>query len=116
MPASSGELRALARDLRALSVDARRRAGTAVIKAVADTKRDAKILAPVDTGTLRASITGTTTRNVAGAVGEVGPTVDYGIYVELGTSRAPGQPFLGPAFDRNAPLFEQALRGIGELQ
>jgi HK97 gp10 family phage protein len=116
MPRGSSEIRALSRDLRALGPEARKRAGDAVVKAVADTKRDAKILAPVDTGALRASITGTTTRNVRGAVGEVGPTVEYGIYVELGTSTQPGQPYLGPAFDRNEPLFEQALRGIGELQ
>jgi HK97 gp10 family phage protein len=116
MPANSSEIRALTRDLRALAPEARRRAGTAVIKAVADTKREAQLRAPVDTGALRASMSGTTTRTVAGAVGEVGPTVDYGIYVELGTSRAPGQPFLGPAFDVVEPRFMQALQGIGELQ
>jgi len=111
----SSEIRALSRDLRALGPAARKRAGDAVVKAVADTKRDAQILAPVDTGALRSSITGTTTRTIDGAVGEVGPTVEYGIYVELGTSTQPGQPFLGPAFDRNETPFRLALIGIGEL-
>lgn len=31
-----------------------------------------------------------------------GPTVDYAVYQELGTSRHPARPFLGPARDRVA--------------
>lgn len=115
MPADTSQIRALSASIRATQATAPKRAGDAVIKAVADTKRDAQALAPVDTGALRSSMSGTTVRNVTGAVGEVGPTVDYGLFVELGTSRAPGQPFLGPAFDRNEPSFLAALATLGDL-
>lgn len=57
----------------------------------------AKRLCPVDTGRLRASITHALERDAQGLVGVVGTDVDYAPYVELGTSRAPAQPFLRPA-------------------
>ena len=66
----------------------------------------AKIKCPVDTGALRSSII---VRTYEGAGGEelpapadgatayVGPTMGYGIYVELGTKRSRAQPYLVPA-------------------
>ncbi|MDP9820386.1 HK97-gp10 family putative phage morphogenesis protein [Nocardioides massiliensis] len=87
------------------------KAAAAFRKTVRDIEADAKVLAPVDTGALRGSISSTTTGD--GRYGhteaEIGPTVDYGIYVEWGTSVQPGQPYLGPAFDRRAPTFTEAL-------
>lgn len=80
-------------------------------KTAADITRDAKTLAPVDTGNLRASI-GSTIRG-DGRMGvvraEIGPTASYGIYVEMGTSRMAAQPFLRPATDRNLPGWRAAL-------
>lgn len=88
----------------------------AVIKKTAfDIERDAKDLAPVDTGVLKGSITSTITGD--GRFGkieaEVGPTAEYGIYQELGTSRMPAQAFLGPAFDRRIPGMLTALAAVG---
>jgi HK97 gp10 family phage protein len=60
-------------------------------------ERGAKRLCPVDTGRLRASITHSLERDSQGLVAKVGTNVDYAGYVELGTSRAPAQPFLRPA-------------------
>lgn len=57
----------------------------------------AKRLCPVDTGRLRASITHAIDRDSRGLVGVVGTDVDYAPYVELGTSKAPAQPYLRPA-------------------
>lgn len=57
----------------------------------------AKRLCPVDTGRLRASITHAVERDAVGLVGVVGTDVDYGVYVEIGTSRAGAQPYLRPA-------------------
>lgn len=72
---------------------------------------DSKALAPVDTGTLESSISTTITGD--GRHGqmsaEIGPTVDYGIYQEHGTSTQPGTPYMGPAYDRNIGGFTAAL-------
>jgi len=78
----------------------------------------AKIKCPVDTGALRSSIMVRTYESygglveaigrsgvrrgelpapVDGATAYVGPTMEYGIYVELGTSRRRAQPYLVPA-------------------
>lgn len=79
-------------------------------------ERSAKANAPVDTGALRNSIsTSFAGDGRSGAMAaEIGPTVDYGIYVEFGTSRMAGQPFMGPAYDANVPQLEAALGGIAE--
>lgn len=85
-----------------------KQAGDAVRLATLGTERDAKILAPVDTGNLRNSITST----IRGLSGAVGPSAHYGRYVEEGTSRMGPQPYMGPATDRNAALFVQAMDKI----
>lgn len=80
-------------------------------KTVRDIEADAKVLAPVDTGALKNSISSTVTGDgrFGNVEAEIGPTVDYGIYQEYGTSTQPGKAFMGPAFDRRAPLFTDAL-------
>jgi HK97 gp10 family phage protein len=56
----------------------------------------AKALAPVDTGALRASIH----TEAAGALSQrVADGVEYGYFVELGTSRMSAQPFMTPAVE-----------------
>ena len=90
------------------------RAALATRKAAANIDRDAKTLAPVDTGNLRASIGTTFTGDGRAGVmrAEIGPTAHYGIYVELGTSRMAAQPFLAPATDRHVPGWQAALEQI----
>lgn len=72
---------------------------------------DAQALAPVDTGTLRGSISTTITGD--GRFGlmsaEIGPTVDYAVFQEYGTSTQSGTPFMGPAFDRRVDGYAAAL-------
>lgn len=91
-------------------------AGAAMVtrKAGANITRDAKRLAPVDTGNLRASIGMETTGD--GRTGSmrvaVGPTASYGSYVETGTSRMAAQPYLRPATDRHMPGWMAALEKI----
>ncbi len=47
------------------------------------------------TGTLRRSIT----HEVVGDVGRVGTNVEYGIFIELGTSKMSASPYLRPALE-----------------
>lgn len=85
-------------------------------KTVHDIQADAQALAPVDTGALRNSVTSTITGDGrSGAmVAEIGPTVDYGVHQEYGTSTQPGTPFMGPAFDRRVPGYAEALAILAE--
>lgn len=69
----------------------------------------AKGNAPVDTGTLRNSIT---VENSGTARRKIGPTVDYGVFVELGTKNDRPQPYLKPAFDAVAPRLIDELKRI----
>jgi HK97 gp10 family phage protein len=92
------------------------RAAAALRKTAYDIEADAKALAPVDTGNLRSSIETRVSGDgrSASMTAEVSANAGYSAYVEFGTSTSPGQPFMGPAFDRRAPLFDQALGKIAE--
>lgn len=112
----TSEMAAYSAKLRRASGTVGAQASAALRKTAFDIEADAKILAPVDTGTLMNSIS----TSFAGdgrngtMTAEIGPTVDYAIYVHEGTSRMPGRPFLTDAFDRRVPGFEAALGQIGE--
>jgi HK97 gp10 family phage protein len=56
----------------------------------------AKLLAPVDTGRLRASID----RRIEGRTAYVGTNLDYAPYVEYGTRYMRAQPYFEPALER----------------
>jgi HK97 gp10 family phage protein len=77
----------------------------AVTKAALIVEAEAKKLAPVDTGRLRASITHDVRENVLGEIhGRVGTNVDYAIHVEFGSGANYAQnrqPFLNPALSKN---------------
>lgn len=112
----TSEVHALASDMIAAADRAPARVGRAVATCGFRTVAYAQLGAPVDTGTLKSSIG----VDVDGLEFEAGPTVEYGAYVELGTSGPypirnpwgwgddvvvmhPGnapQPYLGPGFDR----------------
>ena len=78
-------------------------------KTAADISADAKSYVPVDTGNLKNSI-GYDTFNTGGEAGaEIGPTANYGMHVEMGTSRMSPQPYMAPAFNRRVAGFEQAM-------
>lgn len=89
-------------------------AAAALRKTASDITRTAKTNAPVDTGNLRASIGATITGD--GRTGtmraEIGPTAVYGAYVETGTSRMAGQPYLFPAVEQHAPGYYATLEQI----
>ena len=107
----TGDLRGLSVDLgnEAKSVGAR--VASAVRKTARSIERDAKIMAPVDTGNLKNSISTDVTGDgrTASMRATIGPTAHYGIYQELGTSRMAAQPYLFPAADRHEPGFIAAM-------
>lgn len=70
---------------------------------------EAKQLAPVDTGTLRASIT-TYVDDPLHAV--VATNADYAVYQEFGTRHQSGQPFMTPAADSERQNFIDAMRKL----
>ena len=67
----------------------------------------AKMNCPVDTGNLRNSIT----HEVQDATVIIGTNVEYGKYVELGTSSPnyPRQPFLQPAIEEHMAQYQNIL-------
>jgi HK97 gp10 family phage protein len=129
MGINASELRKLAADLAQAGPQTGKRAQIVVRKVAKDIEADAKRMAPRDpkrppkdpsrkvTGNLRNSITTSDLRTVgmSGTLSaEVGPTAAYGEYQELGTSTLPPRPFMGPAADRHAPAFEQAMAQLGQ--
>lgn len=66
-------------------------------KATLRVERDAKLLAPVDTGFTKASINSTVRENY----GEVYAGTEYALFLELGTWKMPAQPFMFPALEQN---------------
>lgn len=106
----ASQLNRLATDMGKVAGKAVPLAAKAVRKTAADIEREAKAFVPVDTGNLKNSITTT----AIGLAAEIGPTAEYGIYVELGTSRVGPAAYMGPAFDRRAHELETALLSIAE--
>jgi HK97 gp10 family phage protein len=97
----------------------------------------AKVKAPFETGALRSSIYTRTSKkaysngkplvglpDVQGnppreelprpKAGEavIGPSVEYGIYQELGTGRMTARPYLGPAVNSSADELERAMANV----
>ena len=116
MGMDSSQLRQLAADLTKAAHNVGPAAQAVVRKSAVDGVRVAKNLAPVDTGNLKNSISHSDLRGVGQSgtlAAEFGPTADYGVYVEHGTSRMAPQPFMGPAADAITPAFEQAMAQLG---
>lgn len=85
------------------------RLARALAKTAHDIEADAKALAPVDTGYLKSSISS----DIAGFHAEIGPTADYGHFVENGTSRMSPQPYMRPAAARRIPGLRKAVLDVG---
>ena len=77
----TSELRKLSADLGKADAKVTELAKVVVKKTASDIEASAKIFAPVDTGNLKNSIS----TDVDGLVALIGPTAEYGEYVERGT-------------------------------
>lgn len=110
MSFDTSELRELAFDLGKAGFKATATATRAVRKTAMDIEATAKTLAPVDTGNLQGSISS----EIHALSAEIGPTAEYGFYVEYGTSRMAPQPYMGPALDQHAEGFVRAMESIAD--
>lgn len=85
-----------------------------VRKATYDVEARAKAKAPVKTGTLRRSIHSVFSNG--GLTGVVGPSVNYGKFIEWGTRRMAARPYMRPAAEAVLPKFAaavaRALKGL----
>lgn len=116
MPANADDVRRLATSLANVGARTGALAQIAVRKTAKDIEATAKAKVPVDTGNLKGSIGTSDLRRVGQSGGlsvEIGPTAEYGEFVEFGTSRMAPQPYMGPAADVHLPLFEQAVTQLG---
>lgn len=89
------------------------RMGVATQKTVQDTVNQARSMAPVDTGNLRAGIHGAVDIGRTHVLGEVTASANYATYVEHGTSRMAPQPFMRPAQEATTPAWLQAIAQAG---
>ena len=101
------EVNRLAFDLGRVGVRALPRIRKVVAKSGMDVVAGAQQIVPVDTGATKNSIG--IDIDFGGLGFEAGPTTDYAIYLELGTSRMGPRAFMGPSFDRVMPATEEAL-------
>ncbi len=76
----------------------------------AEMQEKAQRNAPVDTGTLKRSIV--LEMKDEGLTAEVGPTVEYGEYVEFGTRPMEAQPYVGPAFNEQKEKFKKDMKKL----
>jgi len=74
-----------------------------------EAEQKAKLLCPVDTGHLRRSISTEINETTDKILVDVLTNVEYGSYVEYGTSRQPAQPFMKPAYESQKVQFERDI-------
>jgi len=113
----TSELNTLAVDLGKAADSIGERAFLVLRKTAVDVEADAKMFAPVDTGNLKNSISSEPAFPQPGVVEmEIGPTANYGAFVEFGTSRMAPRAYMGPALDRRTPAFVAAMEKVaGEI-
>jgi HK97 gp10 family phage protein len=102
----------LQRELAALPTKVREVVRDAVTDAAEAVASDARATVPVVTGALRDSIT--TEVGSDGLSVQVSTGLDYGQFVEHGTSRMPAQPFMLPAAEAERGRLPGRLRDAGQ--
>ena len=107
------QVSALAADLRNASAQTQIKATQVVKKVGYDAVAVMQSEVPVRTGALKNSVGLDFTSSGGGMTAEVGPTVEYGIYVAYGTRRQAPNPFDKRTLDRVTPEFIAAMTQLG---
>lgn len=94
----------LRRELDRLSVQVQAGIKAASTDSAVEIRDNARSNAPIDTGDLRDAIK-VRSIPIGSEVGIFDPDVDYGDYLEFGTSRMPAQPFMTPAVVSERPRY-----------
>ena len=102
--------RRLAADLGKAAAAATKLARIAVQKSALDLQAIAQGIVPVDTGNLKNSID----TELAGLSAFIGPTANYGAFIEFGTHKMAPRPYMTPATDAVEPTFIEAIASIGD--
>lgn len=102
-------------DLPKIPAEIRSEVAAEIAKAGFDIEAAAKAKAAVRTGLMRRSIH--TVLSNGGMTAKIGPSVDYGVYVEFGTRHMGARPYMRPAAALVYPKFvdrvKALLKGIG---
>ena len=76
-------------------------------------ERKGKEKSPVDTGANRDSIYVAEVDSIGGVPAyRVGPTTEYGPFLEFGTSKMPARPYMIPALESESPRLHAAIAQI----
>ncbi len=95
------------------SIQVKKKVSGDIMKAAFVVEGEAKSRCPVDTGRLKSSIHSWKSGDFEAQVGD---GVDYGVFVEYGTSRMGAQPFLRPALTNKKNEVQNIIRkGIMEV-
>ena len=108
------QVRRLAADLGRAGKAALPAAREAVQKATQDIESIAKETVTVDTGFLKSSISSEFHFGGSEAIGRVGPSANYGAFVENGTHKMRPQPYMRPATDAVEPGFNMVMQIIAD--
>lgn len=86
----------------------------AVLKVAAfAVERKGKEKSPWDTGANRDSIFVAEVDDIGGAPAyRIGPTTEYGPFLEFGTSKMPARPYMIPALESESPRLREAITQI----
>lgn len=115
MGADLNQVESLYVNLETASKQVVEKAKVVIKKTALDIEANAKSIAPVDTGHLKSTIGHSDLRTLSAEhlQVDIGPTADYGLYVEVGTSRMAPRAYMGPSLDRYSGPFEQAMQQLG---
>ena len=76
-------------------------------------ERKGKEKSPVDTGANRDSIFVAEVDDIGGAPAyRIGPTTEYGPFLEFGTSKMSARPYMIPALESESPRLKEAITQI----
>ena len=76
-------------------------------------ERKGKEKSPWDTGANRDSIFVAEVDSIGGAPAyRIGPTTEYGPFLEFGTSKMPSRPYMIPALESESPRLREAIAQI----